>query len=34
MYHFKLTSLNYVVSYEEVSSLDILGFLVVFRVVQ
>jgi len=34
MYYFKLTSLNHVVLYEEVSSLDMLGFLVVFRVVQ
>ena len=34
MYHFKTISLNYVVLYEEVLSLDMLGFLVVFRVVQ
>jgi len=34
MYHFKLTLLNHVVSYEEVLSLDMLGFLVVFCVVQ
>jgi hypothetical protein len=34
MYHFESTSLNHVVSYEEVSSLDMLGFLVVFRVVR
>ena len=34
MYHFKTISLNHVVSYEEVSSLDMLGFLVVLRVVR
>jgi len=34
MYYFKLTSLNHVVSYEEILSLDMLGFLVVFRVVR
>ena len=34
MYYFKSISLNYVVLYEEISSLDILRFLVVFRVVQ
>jgi len=34
MYHFKLISLNYVVSYKEVLSLNILGFLVVLRVIQ
>ena len=34
MYHFETISLNHVVSYEEVSSLDMLGFLVVLRVVR
>ena len=34
MYYFESTSLNYVVLYEEVSSLNMLGFLVVFRVVR
>jgi hypothetical protein len=34
MYHFETISLNHVVSYEEVSSLDMLGFLVVLRIVQ
>ena len=34
MYHFKLTSLNYVILYKEVLSLDMLGFLVVFCVVR
>jgi hypothetical protein len=34
MYHFETISLNHVVLYEEVSSLDMLGFLVVLRVVR
>ena len=34
MYYFKTISLNYIISYEEVSSLDMLGFLVVLYVIQ
>ena len=34
MYHFELTSLNHIVLYKEVLSLDMLGFLVVFRIIQ
>jgi hypothetical protein len=34
MYYFKSTLLNYVVSYKEVSSLNILSFLVVFYIVR
>ena len=34
MYHFKSIFLNYVVSNKEVSSLDMLSFLVVLRVVR
>jgi len=34
MYHFKSTLLNHVILYKEVSSLDMLGFLVVFRIIQ
>ena len=34
MYHFKLILLNYVVSYKEVLSLNMLGFLVVLYIVQ
>ena len=34
MYHFKSIFLNYIVSNEEVLSLNILSFLVVLRVVQ
>jgi len=34
MYYFKLTSLNHIVLYKEVLSLNMLGFLVVFYVVR
>jgi hypothetical protein len=34
IYHFELILLNYVVSYEEVLSLDMLRFLVVFCVIR
>ena len=34
MYHFKPILLNHIVSYKEVSSLNMLGFLVVLRIVQ
>jgi hypothetical protein len=34
MYHFKSISLSYIVSYEEVLSLDMLGFLVVLYIIQ
>ena len=34
MYYFKSIFLNYVVSNEEVSSLDMLSFLVVLRIVR
>jgi len=34
MYHLELIFLNHVVPYEEVSNLDMLGFLVVLYVVQ
>ena len=34
MYHFKSVLLNYIVAYKEVSSLNMLGFLIVLRVVR
>ena len=34
MYYFESISLNHIITYKEVSSLDMLGFLVVLRVVR